>query len=308
MGDKGERKRRVDDGSIVYDAEADTADVFRAVALALLQRIDSQAKPVSDLDPKGVHQMRIALRRLRAAIAIFAGLVAGDETERLKVELRWLTGRLAAARDLDVMLARLKRGRSAGDAHRADLLRTLTQKRKAAFETARKAVASPRFGKLLRAIRRWIDEGDWRARDKPPELRKGRDFAEIILAERSHKVMRRAKKLNRLTVEKRHRLRIAMKKLFYAIGFFEGLFTGDKERKRLKAFRKRLKRLLDDLGALNDAAVQGKLIIRLAPRSRANGSTAPAMPKPHRSARVRRLVVTSAEDGRKLSRAKPFWV
>jgi triphosphatase len=41
-----------------------------------------------------VHQMRVGLRRLRAAISLFAKLLGDQEPERVKSELKWLTGEL----------------------------------------------------------------------------------------------------------------------------------------------------------------------------------------------------------------------
>lgn len=57
------------------------------------------------VDPEGVHQMRVAVRRLRAA------LKAGDsipDTDALQEELKWLGTSLGAVRDLDVQLEHLR--------------------------------------------------------------------------------------------------------------------------------------------------------------------------------------------------------
>ena len=49
--------------------------------------------------------MRVGLRRLRAAIAIFSKVVADTEQDRIKGELKWITTELGPARDLDVFAA-----------------------------------------------------------------------------------------------------------------------------------------------------------------------------------------------------------
>src|SRR5436190_12117323 len=54
---------------------------------------------------KGVHQMRVGLGRLRAAISVFKDLVQADDTEKIKTELKWLTEQLGPARDFDVLVA-----------------------------------------------------------------------------------------------------------------------------------------------------------------------------------------------------------
>jgi CHAD domain-containing protein len=55
-----------------------------------------------------VHQMRVATRRLRTALATFRPLFAEGVVEPLRAELKWLGGLLGAARDAEVMRARLK--------------------------------------------------------------------------------------------------------------------------------------------------------------------------------------------------------
>lgn len=299
-------KMRPRAGAIALDADAGTAEAFRTVAHALLLQIASQADPVCALDPDGVHQMRIGLRRLRAAISLFADLVAGEQTERVKAELRWLTGRLGPARDFHVMKAALRRRRRAGDDPKRDaqVLARVSARRAAAFEGARRAVSSPRYRALLLTLLQWIDAGDWTGPDAlSRKQRNARRFAEIVLTRRAGKVAKRAEQIGDLTAECRHRLRIAMKKLYYAVGFFESLFPEDKERKRLASFRKRLKRLLDDLGALNDIAVQRRLLARLTPRA---AGAAAAKPTPRDRARIEKLLQSSIKDGRRLARCHPF--
>src|SRR6516164_776552 len=81
-----------------------TADAFRTIGRSILRHIAANEVAVATADSEGIHQMRVGLRRLRAAISLFAPLFGDNQTERLKSELRWLTGKLAAARDLDVYL------------------------------------------------------------------------------------------------------------------------------------------------------------------------------------------------------------
>ncbi len=62
-----------------------------------------------DLDPEGVHQMRVATRRLRADLRTFRPVLDREWSEPLRDELRWLGRSLGAVRDADVMLASLVR-------------------------------------------------------------------------------------------------------------------------------------------------------------------------------------------------------
>ena len=65
-------------------------------------------------DAEAVHQIRVAITRLRAAVAFFAPIVVDAEWLRLKKEIAWLNGPLGAARDSDVVVeyARRKRYRA----------------------------------------------------------------------------------------------------------------------------------------------------------------------------------------------------
>jgi len=58
-------------------------------------------------DPEGVHQMRVGLRRLRAAMSLFAALLGDRQTAAIKNELKWLAGELGPARELDVLVSRV---------------------------------------------------------------------------------------------------------------------------------------------------------------------------------------------------------
>jgi CHAD domain-containing protein len=60
-------------------------------------------------EPEGVHQMRVACRRLRTALATFRPLFDQQITEPLRAELKWLATLLGVARDAEVMRQRLRR-------------------------------------------------------------------------------------------------------------------------------------------------------------------------------------------------------
>ena len=58
-------------------------------------------------DPVHVHQMRVATRRIRAALRLFGDVLPADASS-LNDELNWIAGQLGAARDLDVQVRRLR--------------------------------------------------------------------------------------------------------------------------------------------------------------------------------------------------------
>ena len=69
-----------------------TTDAFRTIGRSVLRHIAGNEAAVRRSDSEGVHQMRVGLRRLRAAISLFSNLLGDQETERVKAELKWLTG------------------------------------------------------------------------------------------------------------------------------------------------------------------------------------------------------------------------
>jgi CHAD domain-containing protein len=83
----------------------------------VLAYLDTQAARLSALDlavrrdkPDSVHQMRLAVRRLRSSLQSFTGIVSKKETEHLRAELKWLGGVLGTARDNEVLADHLHAG------------------------------------------------------------------------------------------------------------------------------------------------------------------------------------------------------
>ena len=54
-------------------------------------------------EPEGVHDLRVAMRRIRSVLASFRALVDTSVSEPLRGELRWAAGRLGEARDAEVV-------------------------------------------------------------------------------------------------------------------------------------------------------------------------------------------------------------
>jgi inorganic triphosphatase YgiF len=302
---------------IALDPRMTAGEAFRAIALGCLHHVAANDPAVRERDAEGVHQMRVGLRRLRAAMALFSDLLDDEETARIEGELKWLTGELGPARDLDVYVTGNIKPlqRSLPDQRGLDALqRDLDARRSGAFTRARHAVSSARYRTLLLDALRWIEAGQWTA--SKDELiaarrrRNARDFARDELARRARKARKKARKLAKLDARGRHKLRIGIKKLRYAADFFAGLFDGRKARKRLRRFERQLEALQDSLGALNDIAVHGKIAGNLAggggrKRRRAFAVGVVAGREQSRVAPLRGAAVQAADQFR---HARPFWV
>jgi triphosphatase len=291
-----------------------TADAFRTIGRSTLRHISGNEAAVARSDSESVHQMRVGLRRLRAAISLFSKLLGDKQTERIKSELKWLTGELAPARDLDVYVrSKIEPLRGAARATRGmkELAAALASRLQAAFARAKAAVASPRYRFLLLDTLQWLENGDWARRSRRNGQRPIERFAADILAPRTKKAVKKAKKLRKLNTRQRHKLRIAVKKLRYAGDFFGRLFPGHKAKKRLSAFQGSLKDLQDHLGALNDIQIQQKLIPKLASgKPRAKGRQrvfAAGVVSGREQSEIEPLLNSAATDARKFAETRPFW-
>lgn len=85
------------------------ADLLRAYGCAQLDRIRAEDERLRAGDQEGVHQLRVATRRLRSALATYRPVLVPGSTDALRAELKWLGGVLAPARDAQVLRQRLDR-------------------------------------------------------------------------------------------------------------------------------------------------------------------------------------------------------
>lgn len=262
----GEGNRPAGAVSIKLPHKASAAEAFSIIGLSCLDHLVRNRQAVREGVPEGVHQMRVGLRRLRAAISVFKEFVQGPEAERIKADLTWLTERLGPARDLDVLIAdglALLQREYPGEPSIASLKSDLNAQRLRDFSTAKAAVESDRYRKMVVQVLLWLIGGKWLQTTDPLMVKlRGRriaDFAASIMEQRSKTVVKRAAKLRSLDARRLHKLRIAAKKLRYAAEFFESLFGKGKAQADRKEFLESLKRLQDALGQLNDTAVQEKV-------------------------------------------------
>lgn len=251
--------------NIALEPDMGAGEAFRIIALSAVRHFSGNAEAVRNGDAEGIHQMRVGLRRLRAAISLFSHVLADTKVEDIKAELRWLTSELAPAREVDVFVknnvepagrdAQLGRGGKA-------IKREFSARRDRAFDRARKAVNSERFRSLLIDVLKWI-ESDRTIGTKQAETPVAR-FASALLGRRIRKARKAGRRLDKMSPSERHKFRIKVKKIRYATEFFEGLFEGKGERRRLARISKRLKKVQDALGSLNDFIAHREMAIDVA--------------------------------------------
>lgn len=246
----------LDAGCTVEDA------LGRILSAALRHWLDNEPAALAGRQPEGVHQTRVALRRLRSALKLFEDALTPDARERWDGELRWLLGTLGPARDLDVLtgdlLPPLLEARP-DDAALAAFRDAAEAARSRAREGVRESLGSQRAGDLAFHLAAWAARRGWRegADDDLLSRQEGAitPFAAHVLERRCRQVRKRGKRFAHLAPAERHRLRIALKKLRYGIEFFAGLFPA----KRVERFREAATRLQERLGHDNDVDVASRL-------------------------------------------------
>lgn len=118
--------------------DADMQSALQAIAGACLHQLVANQPVMLDGDPESLHQMRVALRRSRAALSLFSAVLTDAQTDALKAELKWIMGELGPARELEVFLKRVvKPVADRKGPGIAVLARELGRRREDAFSRAR---------------------------------------------------------------------------------------------------------------------------------------------------------------------------
>jgi len=250
---------RAEPSGVSRQMSAKTA--FQVIARGCLRQMRGNARPlVERRDGEAVHQMRVAVRRLRAAQSTFRP-VLGDAIARApREDLRWLMGVLGPARDADVFVAEILGpvcDDVGGEPGLAALHARCAAVREARLDAAVAAVADGRFDRLSADLRTWLEDDISPGGDDDPAVAV---FARQRLKTRWRKVARPARCFDRLTDGQRHDLRIQVKKLRYALDALAPVLDG----RGSAPLRRRLGRLQDQLGALNDVAVARQILRDLA--------------------------------------------
>ena len=247
---------------IQLDPGMASGEAFRAIVHNCLRQIIANEPGVCTGDAEALHQMRIGLRRLRAAIIAFAKVSADSKQNRIKMELKAATNRLGPARDIDVFAADVFKYLSetgAGEKEFAEASRDFTLRREKTYAALANFVRSKRFRKTLLDVAEWVETGRWTRASAGAEQPIKKHAADV-LAKFRKQIRKKGSDLHELDARARHKLRIRAKKLRYMIEFFVGVFPGHKNVKRRQAALNSLKTLQDTLGSLNDIAARKALM------------------------------------------------
>jgi CHAD domain-containing protein len=190
-----------------------------------------------------LHCMRIALTRLRTAIRFFAPAVDAAAWKALKQQASWLSRKCGEARDIDVALQRERRKGAA-----ISQTKRWGDRRERLYQRLRRTLASARYRRLIDALARLCRLAGGGASATGRDSLGG--FSTRRLKRWRGKLLTKARKLDRLGTEKRHRLRIRAKRFRYALEWSLPLMK--KERAVMRKQIAQAKLIQNALGRLND--------------------------------------------------------
>jgi CHAD domain-containing protein len=208
------------------------------------------------------HQGRIAIRRLRAAMALFKPMVCDIAYRRLRDELKWLAGLFGAVRDMDVLRANLlpPAPKDQVNPRAGEFVGACEAKRLRAHQAVVEALDGERARTLQLDLAVWIENGRWQrqssgiAEDPVPR------YAGARLRKRCGKLVKQGAALANLASGARHQIRIEAKKLRYMAEFFGDVPGVAKDHKRLKELIKCCEKLQTALGAIRDAEAMAEFM------------------------------------------------
>jgi CHAD domain-containing protein len=204
-------------------------------------------------DMPAIHKTRVAVRRLRSTLRIFAKVFKSSPAEELDEELSWYADALGEVRDRDILSTRLIKqiAELPPDQIRgpieAEITNKLAAERQEAMERLNEAMCTPRYMHLVQLLRAW--------HTAPPLTRAAGKKAKSAVRY-VDKAMRKAEKRLRKAddIEQLHRARKAMKRARYAAELVEPADKG------MKAVARDAEEMQTLLGEHQDAVIAARFL------------------------------------------------
>lgn len=278
-------------------------EAFQFIVGESLKQLFANEIPTMQGAPGGVHQARVSIRRIRAALRAFKKHLPYDKRKAFNGEFRWFQLRLAPARDWHVFLSETLSGigkRYPGSRINLDRLTKLAlHERRRATSEAMEVFRSARYTRLILQFQRWMIalEGEnpamFKARVEP--------FARSVLKKTRGDFLVDCRPLSRMSADDRHDLRKRGKKARYATEFFAHLWQGDEVSNYLST----MEQIQDRLGEANDAEV-ARHLLALVPPKQLKPSTF-SMVHDWSQGRTGQCIQSGQRVWRKFQRLPTFW-
>jgi inorganic triphosphatase YgiF len=256
----GRPRSAVKQASIDLPEDVTAAAAFRMIVDGVLAHFMANQPAAASGDIEGVHQMRVAVRRLRAALLLFRPHLEPHAQGRFTEALRSLGRVFGEARDWDVFCTEVLPGAAENgiSAPWLDLLRGPAEDRRIkAHASAAAELGAPLLTATVLGLAGWAGDtavvagqSNGGAMHRPLA-----DLAPGLIARLERKVLHRGRHIGRLGDAELHALRKSLKKLRYGLEFVQPLYR----HKQVKAYLHACKGLLNRLGEFNDAVVAVEL-------------------------------------------------
>jgi len=216
---------------------------------------------------ESVHQMRVAMRRLRAMLALFHHRFPCSEFKNIRAEAKRIASAMGDARNWDVFGTMMREGPNGAlpfEPGFEPLMAAAEDRRQMGYDKVAELLGHVETTRFVLSVQAFVSRRGWRNALSGTELPRltepVADFATSCLERLHRQVCKRGKKLIDLPAEERHEVRIALKNLRYAAESFGNLFdhTG-----AIRSYTHAAARLQDTLGRFNDMVMINDLVGQL---------------------------------------------
>ena len=277
---------------------------FQCIVAESVNQLFANEIPTMRGEPGGVHQARVSIRRIRAALRAFKKHLPYDKRKAFNGEFRWFQLRLAPARDWHVFLSETLpaiQNRFPGSRVKLERLRKLAlRERRLATLDAMEVFRSARYTRLLLQFQRWLIALE--AENTAMFKIEVEPFARAVLKKTRRDFLSDVRPLSRMSADERHSLRKRGKKARYATEFFAQLWEGQQEIDYLAT----METIQDRLGEANDAEV-ARHLLALVPPSRLTPSTFTTVQRWSEN-QIADCIKSGQPVWRKFQRSQPFWM
>lgn len=256
-------------------AACDVGEAFNLILGHCLGSLHANELAVTENeDPEGIHQFRVALRRMRSVVRAYRDLMDEQVYRQLSADLKWLQGQFGPARDFDVFIAETLLPIANRFPDHDGIAQLLTAARRHCAEArhhAHETLQEPRYAAVQLSLYRWLTTQSWRRASATASLSiPAADFADRLL-KRRHKRLRNDGVDGTIPEEQLHALRVDGKKMRYLGEAFRTFY----KQKSYREYSAGLTAIQDCLGALNDAVVGGSLMNDLFEELQATNALSP---------------------------------
>jgi len=258
-----------------------------------------------------VHQMRVAMRRLRAALGLFQRGFPCRDFVSMRDDAKRIASAMGDARNWDVFADLVHDGPGKNfstESGFAPLLAASGKFRAAGHATVDALLQSRDTTRFVLSALTFVSRRGWRnemlGADLPMLSAPAAGFAASCLARLDRQVRKRGRHIVDLPADSRHEVRIALKKLRYATDFFAPLFP---DSQAVRTYARATARLQDVLGRFNDMAMAIDLVNRLPLDNDPAASRAAGIVLGWYGRDAAITTDDLQETWRRFRKAKPFW-